>query len=66
MGGTRMGHNEKYSVVDSNLKIHGSKNLYVIGSSVFPTGGHANPTLSIVQLTLRLERHLAKKLTTKI
>ncbi len=63
MGGTRMGNNKKYSVVDRNLKVHGSKNLYVIGSSVFPTGGHANPTFSIIQLTLRLEEHISKTLT---
>lgn len=60
MGGTRMGNIEKTSVVDSNLKIHGSKNIYVIGSSVFPTGGSANPTFSIIQLTLRLKKYLSK------
>lgn len=58
MGGTIMGENPKDSVVDKNLKIHGSKNLFVIGSSVFPSGGHANPTLTIVQLSLRLNEHL--------
>ena len=61
MGGTRMGNDEKNSVVDQNLKIHGSKNIYVIGSSVFPTGGHANPTFTIIQLTLRLKKHFSKK-----
>ena len=60
MGGTRMGNDEKNSVVDQNLKIHGSKNIYVIGSSVFPTGGHANPTFTIIQLTLRLKKHFSK------
>ena len=60
MGGTRMGNDEKTSVVDQNLKIHGSKNIYVIGSSVFPTGGHANPTFTIIQLTLRLKKHFSK------
>lgn len=61
MGGTRMGNIEKTSVVDSNLKVHGSNNIYVIGSSVFPTGGHANPTFSIIQLTLRLKKHLSSR-----
>ena len=60
MGGTRMGNDKKNSVVDSNLKVHGSKNLYVIGSSVFTTGGHANPTFTIIQLTLRLKNHFSK------
>ena len=60
MGGTRMGNDEKDSVVDKNLKIHGSKNVYIIGSSVFPTGGHANPTFTIIQLTLRLKKYFSK------
>ena len=58
MGGTIMGNDPKKSVVDANLKVHGSKNIFVIGSSVFPTGGHANPTLTITQLSLRLGDYL--------
>ena len=57
---TIMGNDKKNSVVDSNLKVHGSNNLYVVGSSVFPTGGHANPTFTIIQLTLRLKKHFSK------
>jgi choline dehydrogenase-like flavoprotein len=38
--------------------VHAIDNLYVIGSSVFPTSGAANPTLTIVALTLRLADHL--------
>ena len=53
-----MGNDPKKSVVDANLKVHGSKNIFVIGSSVFPTGGHANPTLTITQLSLRLGDYL--------
>ena len=64
IGGTIMGNNLNNSVVDKNLKLHDIKNLYICGSSVFPTGGHANPTLSIVQLSLRLGEHLTKKLKT--
>ena len=60
MGGTVMGNNSKTSVVDKNLKIHGSNNLFVLGSSVFPTGGHANPTMTIIQLALRLNSFLLK------
>ena len=58
MGGTRMHNNIKFGVVDSNCRVHGSKNLYIAGSSVFTTGGHNNPTLPIVQLALRLGDHL--------
>jgi choline dehydrogenase-like flavoprotein len=66
MGGTRMGEGEGDGVVDRNLKVWGQNNLYVCGSSVFPAGGHANPTLTIVQLALRLSEHLAEHLAQKI
>lgn len=58
MGGTRMSETKKHGVVDSNCKVFGSKNLYMAGSSVFTTGGHNNPTLPIVQFSLRLADHL--------
>jgi len=62
MGGTRMGTDPHTSVVDRNLRVHGMSNLYVAGSSVFPTGGHANPTYAIMQLSLRLADHLSSEL----
>ena len=43
-----------------NLKVHNNKNLYVSGSSVFPTSGYTNPTFTIVQLSLRLGDHISK------
>ena len=58
-----MGASYKDSVVDKNLKVHDCKNLFVAGSSVFPSGGHANPTLTIVQLSLRLSEYLFKNNT---
>lgn len=61
MGGTRMGSDQNNSVVDNNLKVHGVKNFYVLGSSIFPTSGHANPTLTICQLSYRLADYLTKK-----
>ena len=61
MGGTRMGESKYNSVVDKNLKVHEIKNLYILGSSVFPTSGHANPTLTICQLGYRLADYLARK-----
>ena len=54
MGTTRMSENESNGVVDSNCKVFGIKNLYISGSSVFPTYGYANPTLTIVVLSIRL------------
>ena len=60
MGGTRMSSSPSFGVVDSNCKVHGSNNIYIAGSSIFPSGGHANPTLSIIQLSLRLADHLRK------
>lgn len=63
MGTTRMSNNPKSGVVDKDSKIHGIDNLYVAGSSVFPTSGTAHPTLTIVALALRLADHLKKRLT---
>lgn len=57
-GGTRMHDSPGEGVVDVNSKVHGVSNLYMAGSSVFPTSGHANPTLNLVALTLRLGDHL--------
>jgi choline dehydrogenase-like flavoprotein len=56
---TRMSDNPRQGVVDRNCKIHGMANLYLGGSSVFATGGAANPTFTVVQLALRLADHLA-------
>ena len=58
MGTTRMSAHPEEGVVNANLRCHDVSNLYVAGSSVFPTFGFANPTLTIVALSLRLARHL--------
>ena len=58
MGTTRMHDDPARGVVDSNLRVHSLANLYVAGSSVFPTGGWANPTHTILALSLRLADHL--------
>ena len=62
MGGTRMSDDPAWGVVDRDCRVWGQERLYVAGSSVFPTGGHANPTLTITQLSLRLAEHLAEGL----
>ena len=61
MGGTRMADSAEQGIVDANCKVFGQDNLYIAGSSVFPSGGYANPTLTIVQLALRLSEHLLAK-----
>jgi choline dehydrogenase-like flavoprotein len=58
MGTTRMAQDERSGVVDKDCRVHGVENLYIAGSSVFPTCGFANPTLTIVELALRLADHL--------
>ena len=58
MGTTRMATDPTQGVVDADCRVHGLTNLYIGGSSVFPTGGYANPTYSIVQMALRLANHL--------
>jgi choline dehydrogenase-like flavoprotein len=61
MGGTRMSASSATGVVDADCKVHGLSNLYVAGSSVFPSSGAANPTLTIVQLALRLADRLGER-----
>lgn len=53
-GTTRMSEDSKTGVVDKDCKVHGISNLYVSSSSVFPTHGYANPTLTIVALSIRM------------
>ncbi len=62
MGGTRMHDDPRRGVVDRDSRVHGIDNLYLAGSSVFPTSGYANPTFTIVALALRLAGHLAARL----
>lgn len=63
IGTTRMADNPRYGVVNSECQVHGVEGLYVAGSSVFPTGGHANPTLMIVALAVRLANRLSEQLS---
>jgi choline dehydrogenase-like flavoprotein len=58
MGTTRMASTPESGVVDENCKVFGIDNLYVAGSSVFPTAGASNPTMPLLQLALRLADHL--------
>ena len=62
MGTTRMSDDPNRGVVDRNCKVHDVENLYVAGSSVFPTSGSANPTLTLVALALRLAQHLKERM----
>jgi choline dehydrogenase-like flavoprotein len=61
LGTTRMGEDPATSVVDADCRVHGYANLFVAGSSVFPAGGYANPTLTIVALALRLAERIARR-----
>ena len=60
MGATRMSADPKYGYVNANCRAHEIDNLYVASSSVFSTGGVANPTLTIIALAVRLGDHLAQ------
>ncbi len=59
-GTTRMHDDPGRGVTDRHGRVHGAENLHVAGASTFPTAGFVNPVLTIVALTLRLARHLAK------
>ena len=60
-GTTRMARDPRHGVVDPDGRVHGTRNLFVCGASVFPTAGFANPTLTIVALALRLADHLVPR-----
>jgi len=63
MGGTcRMGNDPKTSVVDRNLRTHDHPNLYIVGSSTFPTITASPPTLTIAALALRASLHIRTEL----
>jgi choline dehydrogenase-like flavoprotein len=62
MGTTRMHRDPKRGVIDERSYVHGVANLLVAGSSVFPTAGAANPTLTIVALALRMADQLKQDL----
>jgi choline dehydrogenase-like flavoprotein len=57
-GTTRMSRDHRAGVVDTDCRVHGISNLYVVSGSVFPTSGYANPTLTIIALAMRTARTL--------
>lgn len=61
MGTTRMSLDPSQGVVDADCRVFSTRNLFIAGSSVFTTGGAANPTLTIVALALRLADHLDRR-----
>jgi choline dehydrogenase-like flavoprotein len=62
MGTTRMASDPRRGVTDGWGRVHGLPNLHVAGSSLFPTGGWANPTLTILALSLRTADRIADEL----
>ena len=60
MGTTRMADDPARGVADRNGRVHGMSNLYLAGSSLFVTGGFANPTLTIIALALRQAEHIKR------
>ncbi len=62
MGTCRMGNNAKSSVVDGHCRSHDHKNLFIVGSAVFPTVGSPNPTLTIAALALRAAHEIHRQL----
>jgi choline dehydrogenase-like flavoprotein len=60
MGTCRMSSDPEAGVVDVDLRVHGTANLYLVGSAVFPAAGCVPPSLTIAALALRLADHLAR------
>jgi choline dehydrogenase-like flavoprotein len=65
-GTTRMHRDPALGVVDEHCRVHGTSNIYVAGSSVFPTAGWAPPTLTIVALALRLGDRIKSRLAGEV
>ncbi|MBJ3774116.1 FAD-dependent oxidoreductase [Acuticoccus mangrovi] len=61
MGTTRMGTDPKASVVDTDCRMHEAPNVYIAGSSLYPSAGWPNPTLTLVALAARLADHLKEE-----
>ena len=57
-----MADDPRHGVTDGFGRVFGLDNLYVAGSSLFPTSGWANPTLTIVALALRTADHISQRL----
>jgi len=62
IGTTRMSANPADGVVDPDCRVHGVDNLYVAGSSIFPTAGYSGPTMMIMAFALRLAEHMRGEL----
>lgn len=62
IGTARMKSDPTQGVVNADCRVHELKNLYLAGSAVFPTGGHSNPTFTLLLLTLRLADHIKRLL----
>jgi len=62
IGTIRMAAVPSRGVVDADCRVHGTPNLFVASSAVFPTSGQANPTLLITALSARLAAHVARRL----
>ncbi len=62
MGTTRMHDDPRKGVVNRDGRVHGLGNLYIAGSSVFPTAGANFPTITLTALSLRLAAHLLQQL----
>jgi GMC oxidoreductase len=62
-GSTRMGSDGRSAVVDKNLRTFAISNLWILSTSVFPSGASANPTLMLMLFTMRLANHLVSRLS---
>ena len=62
LGTARMGEDVRTSVVDANCQVHSVRDLFVAGSAAFPTSSQANPTLTLIALSLRLGDELCRRL----
>lgn len=63
LGGTRMHVDPSRGVVDGDCRVHSAPNLFVVGGSVFPTGGYVNPTLTIIALAMRTADVIRREVT---
>ena len=59
IGTTRMSEGPEDGVIDRNCRVHGVENLFIAGSSIYPSAGYSGPSMVLIGFAIRLAEHLS-------